>query len=150
MEYEHIREQYEAQLKTWQQNPNWNRSAGVLFHFHSGFRGGAYQILKSDNPTRRSFEQMTAHIHFHHTIEDEEFFPGLQRKFNIDKKAIEKLEKDHVTIGNKEKEVHDILYKKENATQAMHEYADLLLTHLAKEEMLLMPFLLQMRSIHDL
>jgi hypothetical protein len=148
--YDEVRVQYEEELEKWRKDPRWNRAAHVLFYFHSGFRQGAHEILESSNPTLQQFEMMTSHLHLHHRLEDTEFYPSLIRKFNIDIALFTALENDHQIIHDTEKQVYLLLKRKdEGVKQVMHEFADLLLTHLAKEELLIMPYLLLMRNIHD-
>jgi hypothetical protein len=148
--YATVKAQYEQYLKTWQRDARWENVASMLFTTHNHFRSMASYILHSSKPALDDFEQLSIGTHYHHTLEDTHFFPQLQRKFNIDKNAMQKLEDDHAEVDVAEERVMTLSKQNEDTTQAMHEYIDLILTHMAREEMLLMPYLLQLRSLSDL
>lgn len=131
---EELRECWEVASAEWKQQPEWDGMARHLVEdIHRGFRNKFEQARKD----AKLFSRMCGHLHGHHSLEDSMFFPAVVRAHPSAKEKISLLEQDHVEISLLEQRIEN------GEEELIGEFVDLLIDHLNREEMIVIPLLLQ-------
>lgn len=107
---------------------------------HPMFRNAFDRVLMSSsegNVKVAKFNEVNRGLHNHHGSEDDHWFPQLKREFPKIGPELAVLENDHANLVKLEKDINDGSYT------ALVEFVAALNDHLNREEMLIVPCLMQ-------
>jgi len=142
-----------AERTKWQLHPNFGGPASMLLGVHDHFRLGSrrlLQLLVAAPPdlahASRAFRPLAEMLHHHHHAEEAMLFPLIRRRTGA---APERLVTDHETLTAAIAYLSARLSKSDDANEAKaaaESFDQILVEHLAREESLVMPVLLEMTA----
>lgn len=121
----------------WRTHPNASGPAGLLLSVHDHFRAASARLQTIDpSLARRLFAPLAEMLHHHHHAEEVSLFPLVERRSGTAPVAL---------VGEHEALTAAIAAVEEDATRAtLAHFHDVLVTHLDREEALVVPILLGM------
>jgi hypothetical protein len=132
---------YNYHLNKWKSHPQYTSSCSMARHLiediHEYFRSGFKLLIKTGTVDLGGFNSLNSFLHHHHGIEDSYFFPKMIREHPHLEEEFKILENDHVTLKELEDEI------KNSNFNALDTFVTLLLDHLNREELLLVPLMLK-------
>jgi hypothetical protein len=139
-----VKQTYDNELAKWRRHSKY--SLTLTRHFiedaHLSFRRAFQSVVNRFKETkqvdRATFRRILQSLAHHHQAEDEHYFPLQVQKYPETKEAFEYLELDHQHLHPLEEKV-----LKHGDGAALVEFVDFLCDHLNREEMLLVPFMLE-------
>ncbi|KAL0488693.1 hypothetical protein AKO1_015846 [Acrasis kona] len=146
-----IKDAHLEKINTLKKDKRFNNVPAQLVYFHDHFRREGEEMMNSKKVTKRDFQNFVYYLNMHHRIEDTSLYPSMMKQFDINKQDLNNLEKDHKIIDEQEEIILKLFDEKASQEEIhthMVDFMDLLFTHLCVEEMLLLPYMLHMRSMH--
>jgi len=135
------------QSAAWRAHPNASGPASMMLSIHDQFRAVSQHIVElvaqgsSLATIERAFSQLAAVLHHHHHAEEAMVFPFVERRTGI---APEQLQTDHdemtAAIANVESRLE--ARETERVGAAIGRFHEILVTHLDREEDLVIPVFL--------
>jgi hypothetical protein len=135
----------------WLAHPHAAGPAGTLLSIHDQFHAAAerlaFLLAREIGPdlgwVARAFRPLAQTLHHHHHAEEAMLFPLIERRTDV---APARLVSDHEELTRAIDEVEQSLAgtDKARATAAVATFAEVLVTHLDREEELVIPVLLSM------
>ena len=136
----------------WDRHPNIAGPASTLLAIHDQFREASRRIaslVNRESPdvewVRRAFRPLAITLHHHHHAEEEMLFPMVLERTGT---APEQLVRDHQVLMDAIAAVEAALLDGDTirATATIASFDEILVEHLAREEVLVIPVLLEMTA----
>jgi hypothetical protein len=152
-QYRVLLAEYQTKLEEFKQDKRFKYACSTLFGWHENFRNYfIHVLLEQDKPSKYLFGRLMTHLGYHHHAEEEGIFVVMRKRFNVN---IDQLQEDHDLIFSTEEQVRQAFEaneknpsdeNQENVRDRVHTLMRLILCHLMREEMTVMPYLLPMRD----
>lgn len=141
---------YDVVLKGWKGESRYRNTIArhLVADVHAMFRVGFADIVASSKPGAVSidaFNRLNSGLLQHHSHEDAMLFPMLQKQFPGTGAEFEILERDHAHLVAVEKSIAKSQGRHEGSFAALVEFTSALEDHLCREEILLVPMLMEAR-----
>ncbi len=134
------------QAATWRAHPNADGPASMMLAIHDQFRAASHHLMhlasaRTLAPIERLFSQLAHVLHHHHHAEEAMVFPLVLRRTGI---APDQLQADHDEMTAAIAAVERALERDERVAEAIAHFHEILVTHLDREEQLVIPIFLQL------
>jgi hemerythrin-like domain-containing protein len=149
--HDHVRDSSHERA-AWDRHPNIAGPASTLLVIHDQFRAASRHIgflIDRESPdvgwVRRAFRPLANTLHHHHHAEEEMLFPMVLDRTGTDP---EQLVRDHQVLMDAIAAVEAALSDADTVktTAAIASFDEILVEHLAREEALVIPVLLEMTA----
>jgi iron-sulfur cluster repair protein YtfE (RIC family) len=136
----------------WERHPNITGPASTLLAIHDQFRAASRRIavlINRELPdigwVRRAYQPLAITLHHHHHAEEEMLFPMMLERTGT---APEQLVRDHQVLTDAIAAVEGALSEADviRARGTITSFDEILVEHLAREEALVIPVLLEMTA----
>lgn len=135
------------QAAAWRAHPNAAGPAAMMLAIHDQFRAVSHRLVQlvaqgqGGGAIGRVFSPLAQVLHHHHHAEEAMVFPLVHRRTGV---APEQLQTDHDEMTAAIETVESALRDGARVAESITKFHEILITHLDREEELVIPILLQL------